>query len=94
MYAVSRRYHFDPTMAEKINTTIQEGFVPLMQRTPGFVAYYWFDDGQGTGESVSVFETKWAVEASVAVAAMWVKMNLEGLLGTPEVVQGEVMAHG
>ncbi len=94
MYAVSRRYRFDPAKAVEINTKIQEGFVPLMRRTPGFVAYYWFDDGHGTGESVSVFESKWGVEASVAVAAMWVKMNLEGLLGTPEVVQGEVMAHG
>ncbi|MFI5165683.1 MAG: hypothetical protein ACHQQS_03610 [Thermoanaerobaculales bacterium] len=91
---MSRRYRFDPKDAATIKTKVQEGFVPLLKRTPGFIAYYWFDDGNGAGESLSVFQTKVGVDASVGVAGIWVKMNLAGLLGTPEVVQGEVKAHG
>jgi len=94
MYIVSRRYRFDPKASATIKTRVQEGFVPLLQRTPGFIAYYWFDDGNGAGESVSVFETEVGAKASIGVAGIWVKMHLADVLGTPEVVQGEVKAHG
>jgi hypothetical protein len=43
MYAVIRRYKFDPREREGINRKVQEGFVPLIQKTAGFVAYCWLD---------------------------------------------------
>ncbi len=68
MYAVSRRYRFDPANSEKIDHEIQESFVPLLKRAPGFVAYYWLDNGNGVGESMTVLESKAGVEGSVSVA--------------------------
>lgn len=93
MYGVFRRYRFDPKHAEEINREDQEFFVPMIKDAPGFVAYFWIDSGDGVGESISVFQTKQEAEASVRMSATWVKMHqLYGLLGAPEVVQGEVKA--
>ena len=94
MYAVSRRYNFDPKNSQKINQEIVASFVPLLKKAPGFVAYYWLDNGVGVGESISVFESKAGAEASVAVAKFWVDRHLAGLLGAPEVIAGEVKARG
>ncbi len=94
MYAVSRRYRFDPANAEKIDREIQESFVPLLKKAPGFVAYFWLDNGNGVGESMTVFGSKSGAEGSVTVAKFWVEHHLAGILGTPEVIQGEVKAHG
>jgi len=95
MYAVSRRYRFDPAFAREIDDEIREYFVPMIRSAPGFVAYYWLNNGNGTGESLSVFETKIGAEGSVNMAATWVKMHqLFERLGTPEVIAGEVTATG
>lgn len=93
MYAVSRRYRFDPAHAEQINREDKEFFAPMIEKAPGFIAYYWFDNGAGIGESLSVFATKEAAEGSVRMSATWVKMHqLYELLGAPEVLQGEIKA--
>ncbi len=93
MYAVSRRYRFKPENAKQINDEIKEFFVPMIRSAPGFVAYYWLDNGNGVGESLSVFETKMQAEGSVNMAKTWVAMHqLFEMLGTPEVISGEVKA--
>ena len=92
MYATIRRYTFDPKNSEQLDTTIQEGFLPLIKKIPGFVAYYWLDSGSGAGASLSVFDNKSGAEESVRVAADFVKKNLATLLGKPEITQGEVRA--
>ena len=93
MYAVIRRYQFDPKSTGEIDRQIREGFVPLIRQTPGFVAYYWLDTGGGVGASLSVFQDKAGAEESVRLAADWTQKNLAGLLGKPEITQGEVQAH-
>ena len=92
MYAAVRRYTFEPKNSERIDTQIHEGFLPLMKKIPGFVAYYWVDSGSGTGASISVFDAKSGAEESVKVAAEFVKKNLAQVLGKPEITQGEVKA--
>ena len=62
MYAAIRRYTFDPKNSEQLSTKIQEGFVPLMKKIPGFMAYYWLDSGSGAGTSLSVFDQKSSAE--------------------------------
>jgi hypothetical protein len=95
MYAVSRRYRFQADHAKQINDEIKEFFVPMIRSAPGFVAYYWLDNGSGTGESLSVFETKIQAESSVTMAKTWVQMHqLFEWLGVPEVISGEVKAFG
>ena len=93
MYAVTRRYQFDPKESEEINRHVQEGFVPLIRTVPGFVAYYWLDTGEGAGTSLSVFEDKARAEESVRLAADYVQKHLAALLGKPSITQGEVRAH-
>ena len=94
MFAVSRRYKFDPAHSKQIDTEIAEFFVPMIQASPGFVAYYWINDGKGVGESITVFETEMGAEASVKLAAMWSRIHkIINVQGVPEVMQGEVKAH-
>ena len=95
MYAVSRRYRFKPEHAKQIDDEIRDFFVPMIRGASGFVGYYWLDNGNGIGESISIFETRVQAESSVTMAATWVKMHqLLEMLGTPEVIAGEVKAHG
>jgi hypothetical protein len=93
MYAVIRRYQFDPKSSEEISRHIRESFIPLLRKTPGFAAYHWLDTGNGVGASLSIFNDKAGPEESVRLAAAYVQEHLAGLLGKPEVTQGEVKAH-
>ena len=45
------------------------------------------------GASLSIFNDKAGAEESVRLAAAYVQEHLAGLLGKPEVTQGEVKAH-
>ena len=95
MYAVIRRYQFDQGNSAELGRTIQEFFVPLLKNVPGFVAYYWLDDGSGTGASLSVFQDQAGAEESVRIAAKFVAEHLAEMpLGSPEITQGMVQAHG
>ncbi|MER7466445.1 hypothetical protein [Streptomyces sp. NPDC097981] len=92
MYAAVRRYEgvTDPAEAARI---VREGFVPLMSRVPGFVAYYWIDAGNGVMVSTSVFQDQAGAEESIATAADFVRDHLAPLLPTPpQVLAGEVVA--
>jgi hypothetical protein len=55
MYATVRRYDgvSDPAEAGR---RVAEGFVSLISGMRGFVAYYWFDAGDGVMCSTRVFE--------------------------------------
>ncbi|MET7300692.1 hypothetical protein [Embleya sp. NPDC005575] len=92
MYAAVRRYEgvTDPAGAARI---VKEGFVPLMRRVPGFVAYYWIDAGNGVMVSTSVFRDQTGAEDSISRASEFVRDNLASLLPTPpQVTAGEVVA--
>ncbi|THA86371.1 hypothetical protein [Streptomyces sp. A0592] len=94
MYAVIRRYEgvTDPGEAGRL---VDEGFVPLLRRVPGFVAYYWVDAGDGVMVSTSVFEDRAGADASVGRAADFVRENLAALLpNPPRVTAGRVVASG
>jgi hypothetical protein len=93
MYAVIRRYVFNPIHAEEINRKVREGFVPLIKETPGFVSYYWLESGQGTAASVGVFLEKRRAEDSILMAEEFVRRELGDMLGKPEVTCGQIQAH-
>jgi hypothetical protein len=94
MYAVIRRYVFNPIHAEEINRKVREGFVPLIKQTPGFISYYWLDSGQGTAASVGVFLEKARAEESIHLAEEFVRRELGDMLGKPEITHGQIQAHG
>jgi len=93
LYATVRRYEgvTDPAEAGR---RVKEGFVPLVSKIPGFVAYYWVNAGGGVMISTSVFEDQVHEEESNRRAAEWVRANLAALLpNPPSITAGEVVAH-
>lgn len=94
MYAVIRRYEGVTDSAEA-GRRVDEGFVPLLRRAPGFVAYYWVDAGDGVMVSTSIFEDRSGAEESIERAADFVRDNLASLLpNRPQVTAGPVVAAG
>jgi len=93
MYAMVRRYEgvTDPSEAGR---RVNEGFVPLISKVPGFVAYYWVDAGGGVMISTSVFQDQSGEEESNKLAADYVREKMASLLPKPpQITAGEVIAH-
>ena len=92
MFASVRRYE-GVTDPPEVGKRVQDGFVPLLKETPGFVAYYWVDAGGGDMVSTSVFEDMEGAKASDEKAAAWVKENVAEMMPNPPVItEGEVVA--
>jgi hypothetical protein len=92
MYAVLRRYNTHKGSAEQILQRVNQGFVPIVSKTPGFVAYYVVNAGDEL-VSVSIFEDKRGADESTRAASEWVRQNLHGLITTaPVIIAGEVGA--
>ena len=93
MYATVRRYESvpDPTEAARV---VNEHFVPIVSRIPGFVAYYWADAGGGVMISTSVFTERGGAEESNRRASDWIRDNAPDLLPVPpQITAGDVVAH-
>ena len=94
MFAVIRHHHFDAADGTTIDTMVREEFVPLIRQAPGFIRYYWLDTGDGEGASVSVFKDKAGADASIQLAADYVRDHLSKLLRQkPEIIEGPIRAH-
>ncbi|MFZ4858122.1 MAG: hypothetical protein ACOYL3_17165 [Desulfuromonadaceae bacterium] len=93
MFATTRKYQFNPNASGEIEKHVQDGLIPLLRQTPGFVAYYWVDSADGKGISLSVFENESGADESVRLASDYVKKHLAAIMGTPEVIKGEVRGH-
>jgi len=92
MYAAVRRYE-GVTDAAEAGRRVDATFVPQISKLSGFVAYYWIDAGDGVMASASVFEDREGAEASVKIAAEWVRENAASLLPNPaQVTAGNVVA--
>jgi len=91
MYTVIRKYTFDPKSSQEIKSKIQDIFVPLVKKTPGFISYCWMDTESGYGASIGTFQNKAGAEASNRLAAEFANANLAHLhMGKPEITEGEV----
>ena len=93
-YLTVRRYDGVPDSKEAARQ-VQEGFIPLISKIPGFISYYWVDEGDSVMVSVSVFETREAEEESNRAAADYVKQhqNVARLLPkAPQITAGQVVA--
>lgn len=91
MYASIRRYQTTAGGAGELARRVNQGFVPIVSRAPGFVAYYVVDAGSDIVASVSIFQDQAGAEESNRMAADWVKGNLAELfLGPPQITAGTV----
>ncbi len=79
MYAVIRQYRVDPDRSEELIQLVEEQLVPLVEKVPGFVAYYLVDTGEGTLASMSICENRSGQEECFRLAEEWVKENLQKL---------------
>src|SRR4029453_6264562 len=93
MYVSIRQYN-GRDVAE-ISRRAQEGFAPIVQQVPGFVAWYLVDGGGGALFTITLCEDRAGVEASVSAAADWVPDNVGHLVqGSPEGLTGGVGGQG
>lgn len=87
-----RRYE-GVTNTKEAARQVQEGFVPLISKLPGFISYDWVDAGNGVMISVTVYTNKEASEESNRVAADFVRKHMASLLpNPPRVTAGHVVA--
>ena len=95
MYVAIRRYGLlTDEPVENVFQGIREGFIPIIEKAPGFLAYFALDSGGGTLTSVSIFEHRAGAERSNKLAEDWVGRTLSSVLPTsPEIIVGEVGAH-
>jgi hypothetical protein len=91
MYASIRRYKVKPGSGAEITQRVNTGFVSIISKATGFVAYYLVDAGNDVLATVSVFQNQAGAEESNRLAADWVKQNIASLVvGSPEITAGEV----
>ena len=94
MYASIRRYQVNLGAEAEIIQRVNEGFVPIISKSPGFIAYYLVDAGDGVIATVSIFQDQVGAEESNAMAAEWVIDNLISLVPDPPLITaGEVKIH-
>ena len=91
-YLTVRRYA-GVTDSKEAARRVEEGFIPLISKIPGFISYYWVDEGDGVMVSVSVFASREAEEESNRLAADFVKQHIAPLLPKPpQITAGQVVA--
>jgi hypothetical protein len=91
MYAAIRRYNIAPGSADTIVQRVNEGFLPTLSQSAGFIAYYLINPGDGTIVSVSLFEDRAGADASTRIATEWVRQHLSQFVRTaPVIVTGPV----
>jgi|SRR6516164_17435 hypothetical protein len=94
MHITIRRYKTDsPKDAARITN---EGFIPLLSKIAGLVAYYGIETDEDSWTTVSVFETPAGAEESNRVAAEFIKNNPDAarvIKSKPEIIAGLVSAH-
>ncbi len=72
MYAVIRKYNLLPGMVEEFTQQVQKGLVPIINRVPGFKAYYLVEVGNNEVAVISMFETLADAKASAQKTVTWV----------------------
>lgn len=93
MFAAIRYYRTAPGSVDEVARKVEEGFVPVIRETPGFVAYFVLAPRQDEIVAVSVFEDQASAEESNKKAEEWVGQNLSELLPSPEFAAGEVVVY-
>jgi hypothetical protein len=90
MFISIRRYSSVRSVNE-VCQKIRSGFVPLLQGSPGFIAYYAIDAGNGTMATISMFSMQEMALESNEKAARWLQENVADLQPEPaEITSGEV----
>jgi hypothetical protein len=91
MFAAIRTYGV--TDIDELSELVKDGFLPIVESVPGFVAYYAVDAGDGMASSITICEDRTGVDESTSRAAEWVEEHAVELIESgPAVVIGAVTA--
>lgn len=93
MHASVRRYIVAAGQEDEAIRQAVDGFMPLLQRQPGFVAYYYINTGDGEMLGISVFASKEGAERANELASAYVAEHLEDKLKRTMILDGSVVAH-
>ena len=94
MYVVLRNFSAMRSVPEAARRA-ESGIGQILKQSPGFVAYYVFDGGNGVGGAVTQFEDRGKANAANEKALAWIRGSLFDLIeGDPEIIAGEVLAEG
>lgn len=86
--------HYKSNSAIDVSRKVNEEFVPLISKIPGFISYYGVDSEDGNWTSISIFETKAEADESNALAAAWAKDHVAAfMVGKPEIIEGRVISY-
>ena len=81
------------TDVDEFSELVKDGFLPIVESVPGFVACYIVDAGDGMASSITICEDKTGVDESTSREAAWVEENALDLIESgPAVVTGAVLA--
>ena len=94
-YSVIRRYQLRPEASmDDLVERVNEGFVPIVSKIPGFQEYLFVDAGEGAHLTISLFNDPGGAEQSTQNAASWAAENVAALIeGPPQVTTGWVRIH-
>lgn len=96
MYATIRRYttkgDVDQKTVSDLKRRIEDGFLPIIQDIRGFHGYYALNVDNKQVVTISLFEDRNGATESTRRAADFVKKDpMKDQLGTPEVLEGELL---
>ncbi len=91
MHAIIRKYAAPPEVLDEARPKLAD-LEQTMRGTPGFVAYYVLDTGDGL-TTITVTEDEAGTTESMARAARWVEQNLQtrAAMNAPEVTTGHTL---
>jgi hypothetical protein len=98
MFATIRRYTpksgmSDRTNLQKMQRTLQDNFVPMVQEIRGFHGYYALNVDGRELITLGIFDTREAATESTRMATDFTKKtDLPFDVGRPEVIEGDVLA--
>ena len=91
MYAVVRKFN-KMRSVDEVARRAEAGLAPILRQSPGFQGYYVVNGGNDVGVSITLFDTRDAVQEAHRRAMAWIKDNLSDFYeGEPEVTMGEVV---
>ncbi len=96
MFATIRRYTpkgtVDKRALDELKQRIENGFVPTVQEVRGFHCYYAVNVDDKELVTIGIFEDRTGATESTRRAAEFVKKDpLKDQLGSPEVIEGEML---
>ena len=91
MYAVVRTYEMSDDWDDTLEGRLNEGFIPLIEKVPGFVSYHAIEGDKRLFCSVTIFADRAGATEANRLAADYVQQHLADRFPTsPEITMGEV----